>query len=96
MPLRETHTSCACRVASLNLKFELVGPYIWLDMRIHLPLPASFFDASSKTKKDAPPIVQLGGELVLMELQGEIQVEGERAGGVVGVLGFERPVSIHE
>jgi hypothetical protein len=62
------------------------------EMRIHLPLPASLFNASAKPKSDAPPIVQLGGELVLMELQGEIQVEGERAGGVVGVLGFERPV----
>jgi hypothetical protein len=30
---------------------------------------------------------------VLVELQGELSWEGDRAGGVVGVLGLDRPVS---
>lgn len=33
---------------------------------------------------------------MLVELQGELSWEGDRAGGVVGVLGLDRPVSYYK
>ncbi|BEJ03010.1 hypothetical protein CcaverHIS641_0101850 [Cutaneotrichosporon cavernicola] len=54
-------------------------------MRIHLPLhPHHFAQAGG-------PLAEIGGELVVIELQGELSWEGEQAGGVVGVLGLDRP-----
>jgi len=35
----------------------------------------------------------IGGDLVVIELQGELEWEGDKADGVVGVLGLDRPVS---
>ncbi|BEI87466.1 uncharacterized protein CcaverHIS019_0101840 [Cutaneotrichosporon cavernicola] len=55
-------------------------------MRIHLPLhPHHFAQAGG-------PLAEIGGELVVIELQGELSWEGEQAGGVVGVLGLDRPL----
>lgn len=77
-------------------------------MRIHLTLDPSHFvtakpggpSSSSKISgigngntNGAGPLAQLGGEVVLVELQGELNWEGDKDGGVVGVLGLDRPVS---
>lgn len=62
-------------------------------MRIHLPLDPHHFARQSVAGPSSSPLVQLGGELVILELQGELSWEGDKAGGVVGVLGLERPVS---
>jgi hypothetical protein len=58
-------------------------------MRIHLPLHPHHFVKST----GSGPLAEIGGELVVIELQGELSWEGEQAGGVVGVLGLDRPVS---
>ncbi|KAL1405820.1 hypothetical protein Q8F55_007498 [Vanrija albida] len=57
-------------------------------MRIHLPLHPHHFAAAPAAQG---PLARIGGELVVVELQGELAWEGDRAGGVVGVLGFDRP-----
>lgn len=62
-------------------------------MRIHLPLEPSFFSSQAVAGPSSGPLVQLGGDLVLIELQGELGWEGDKANGVVGVLGLDRPVS---
>lgn len=62
-------------------------------MRIHLSLdPAHFIQPVAGPSK--PPLIQLGSEIILIELQGELNWEGDKDDGVVGVLGFERPVSL--
>lgn len=58
-------------------------------MRIHLSLEPSLFGPSISS---GSPLAQLGDEVVLIELQGELGWEGGKEGGVVGVLGFDRPV----
>ena len=64
-------------------------------MRIHLTLEPSLFDKPAANGSTSSPLAQLGGEIVLIELQGELNWEGDKAGGVVGVLGLDRPVSYH-
>ena len=61
-------------------------------MRIHLPLDPEHFNAEPKAGPSSSPIAQLGGDLVLIELQGEVSWEGDKADGVIGVLGLDRPV----
>lgn len=63
-------------------------------MRISLTIPTSTIHAPAHAKTD-PPLVQLAGtgELVVIELQGELNYEGDPRGKVVGLLGFERMVS---
>jgi hypothetical protein len=63
-------------------------------MRIHLPLQPQHFQPipSSSSSSSSSPLIQLGGDLVIMELQGSLSHEGEKDGGVVGVLGLDRPV----
>lgn len=63
-------------------------------MRIHLPLHPHHFAAQPKAGPSAPPLVQLGGDLVLIELQGELSWDGDQTDGVVGVLGLDRPVRL--
>lgn len=65
-------------------------------MRIHLPLFPHHFAAPQDAAAGASsgPLARIGGELVLIELQGELQWDGDRANGVVGVLGFDRPVRV--
>lgn len=58
-------------------------------MRIHLPLEPKHF-----TSNPTGPLAKIGGDLVLIELQGKIEVEGDRANSVIGVLGLDRPVSM--
>ena len=61
-------------------------------MRIHLSLDAAHLHPPrSIAGPSSSPIVQIGGDLVLIELQGELSWEGDKADGVVGVLGLERP-----
>lgn len=60
-------------------------------MRIHLPLHPHHFAADSPAA--GGPFARIGGELVVIELQGELTWEGEKSNGVVGVLGLDRPVS---
>ncbi len=62
-------------------------------MRIHLTLKPSLFASQSTAGPSSGPLARLGDEVVLIELQGELGWEGEKEGGVVGVLGFDRPVS---
>lgn len=57
-------------------------------MRIHLPLEPKHF-----TSNPTGPLAKIGGDLVLIELQGRIEVEGDTANSVIGVLGLDRPVS---
>nr|KIR49442.1 hypothetical protein I312_01597 [Cryptococcus bacillisporus CA1280] len=60
-------------------------------MRIRLPLdPAQF--RITPTNASSPPLVQLGGDLVLVELQGELTWEGEKSNGAIGVIGLDTPV----
>lgn len=61
-------------------------------MRIHLSLDPSHL-AQPVAGPSSGPLVNIGGDLVLIELQGELSNEGEKAGGVVGILGLDRPVS---
>ncbi|WVQ95124.1 hypothetical protein IAU59_002218 [Kwoniella sp. CBS 9459] len=63
-------------------------------MRIHLPLHASQFAApvaAAGPSSSSSPLVTLGGDLVLIELQGELNYEGDHADGVIGVIGLDRP-----
>ncbi|OCF38434.1 hypothetical protein I317_07784, partial [Kwoniella heveanensis CBS 569] len=64
-------------------------------MRIHLPLHASQFASpavASSSSSSNSPLITLGGDLVLIELQGELSYEGdELADGVIGVIGLDRP-----
>lgn len=59
-------------------------------MRIHLPLDPIQFNVTP-TNASSPPLAQLGGNLVLVELQGGLTWEGEKSNGVVGVLGLDTP-----
>ncbi|WWC63499.1 uncharacterized protein I303_106102 [Kwoniella dejecticola CBS 10117] len=59
-------------------------------MRIHLPLHPSQFDPPSASSSSSP-LIQLGGDLVLVELQGELTYEGDKSDGVIGVIGLDRP-----
>jgi hypothetical protein len=59
-------------------------------MRIHLPLHPHHFTPQST----AGPLARIGGDLVVIELQGHLEWEGDKADGVVGVLGLDRPVSV--
>lgn len=62
-------------------------------MRIHLPLHPHHFVKPSAPTPGAGPLAEVGGELVVIELQGELTWDGENANGVVGILGLDRPVS---
>lgn len=64
-----------------------------LAMRIHLPLEPHHFVPQPSAGPSSSPLVSIGGDLVLIELQGELSWEGDKHNGVVGVLGFDRPVS---
>lgn len=64
-------------------------------MRIHLPLHPEHFVVAD-AGPSAPPLARIGGELVVVELQGELGWDGDKAGGVIGVLGLDRPVSSGE
>ncbi|ORY35730.1 hypothetical protein BCR39DRAFT_511764 [Naematelia encephala] len=63
-------------------------------MRIHLSLDPNHFNPSgqSSSSSSSSPLIKLGGDLVILELQGELSYEGDdRSGGVVGVIGLDRP-----
>jgi len=62
-------------------------------MRIHLSLDPKHL-VQGVAGPFAGPLVNIGGDLVLVELQGELNHEGDKEGGVVGILGLDRPVSI--
>ncbi|WVW85417.1 hypothetical protein I302_107455 [Kwoniella bestiolae CBS 10118] len=59
-------------------------------MRIHLPLHHSQLDPPSSSSASSP-LIQLGGDVVLVELQGELSYEGDKSDGVIGVIGLDRP-----
>ena len=61
-------------------------------MRIHLSLDPKHL-VQPVAGPSSGPLVNIGGDLVLVELQGELNHEGEKADGVVGILGLDRPVS---
>ena len=61
-------------------------------MRIHLPLHPRHVEQAAAAGPSQPPVYQLGGELVIIELQGELHWDGDKSNGVVGVLGLDRPV----
>ncbi|KAK8854624.1 hypothetical protein IAR55_003363 [Kwoniella newhampshirensis] len=63
-------------------------------MRIHLPLHPHHFaqpSAGTSSSSSPPPLVQLGGDLVIVELQGSLTYEGDKSNGVLGVIGLDRP-----
>lgn len=62
-------------------------------MRIHLSLDPNHL-AQPVAGPSSGPLVNVGGDLVLIELQGELNHEGEKADGVVGILGLDRPVCV--
>lgn len=63
-------------------------------MRIHLELkPELFAQPQPVAGPSSSPLMQIGGDLVLIELQGELSWEGDKSDAVVGVLGLDRPVS---
>jgi len=61
-------------------------------MRIHLSLDPKYL-VQGAAGPSSGPLVNIGGDLVLIELQGELNHEGDKDGGVVGILGLDRPVS---
>jgi chromosome transmission fidelity protein 8 len=61
-------------------------------MRIQIEIPPSLIKRPAPPAS-APPLVQIGGEMVIMELQGDLTFEGEPGGKVIGLLGLERMVS---
>jgi hypothetical protein len=61
-------------------------------MRIHLSLDPKHL-VQPAAGPSSGPLVNIGGDLVLVELQGELNHEGDKANGVVGILGLDRPVS---
>lgn len=61
-------------------------------MRIHLSLDPKHL-VQGVAGPSSGPLVNIGGDLVLVELQGELNHEGDKEGGVVGILGLDRPVS---
>ena len=60
-------------------------------MRIQLSLDPALLKAPVAGPSNLP-IAQIGGELVLIELQGELSGEGDKSDGVVGVLALDRSV----
>jgi hypothetical protein len=62
-------------------------------MRIHLSLDPKHL-VQGVAGPSSGPLVNIGGDLVLVELQGELNHEGDKEGGVVGILGLDRPVSV--
>jgi len=62
-------------------------------MRIHISFPASLLKDGPAASNIDPPMAKIGGDLVLLELQGELDCEGDASGQVIGVLGLERMVS---
>ena len=68
-------------------------------MRIDIPLsnlPLSLCSGASKAgpSSDAPPLLRIGDELVLLELQGTLETEGDVHGELVGRLDLSNPVSL--
>lgn len=61
-------------------------------MRIQIEIPPSLIKRPAPPAS-APPLVQIGGEMVIMELQGDLTFEGEPGGKVIGLLGLERMAS---
>jgi chromosome transmission fidelity protein 8 len=54
----------------------------------------------SKSLEDAPllppQLVKLGSdEIVLVELQGSLEVEGEKDGGIIGMMSMKNVVCLH-
>lgn len=67
-------------------------PHILPTMRIHLSLDPKHL-VQPVAGPSSGPLVNVGGDLVLIELQGELSHDGDNANGVVGILGLDRPVS---
>jgi hypothetical protein len=61
-------------------------------MRITIEIPTSIIKKPGPSPSD-PPLIQIGGDLVIMELQGDLTFEGNPQGKVIGLLGLERMVS---
>lgn len=59
-------------------------------MRIHIEIPPEFNSPYSSSDPDESPLfAKFGGETVLIELQGQLESEGDTAGRLIGVLGME-------
>lgn len=61
-------------------------------MRIYIPLSPSLLTDDPAKRCADPLMVKIGGDLVLIELQGELACEGDGAGQVIGILGLARLV----
>lgn len=62
-------------------------------MRIQINLPKSLVQAAPPASTD-PPLVQIGGDLVVIEVQGEMTFEGEPGNKVIGLLDLETIASL--
>jgi len=63
-------------------------------MRIHIEIPPSLlapFAPALGEEADAngPIFARIGGNIVLLELQGTLQAEGDKDGQLIGKLGME-------
>jgi hypothetical protein len=60
-------------------------------MRIHIDIPPALLSplASTPSEDQAPILAKLGGQTVLIELQGVLESEGDTAGRLIGRLGME-------
>lgn len=61
-------------------------------MRIHIDIPPALLSplaSESTTEPRAPILAKLGGQTVLIELQGVLESEGDVAGQLIGRLGME-------
>ncbi|OXG14725.1 chromosome transmission fidelity protein 8 [Cryptococcus neoformans Tu401-1] len=86
-----TRSPCTYSISPCTPLYRLLRPStLVFKMRIHLPLDPIHFNVTP-TSASSPPLVQLGGNLVLVELQGELAWEGEKSNGVIGVIGLDTP-----
>ena len=60
-------------------------------MRIHIEIPPSLLSPYAPTpgEEDSPIFARIGGHIVLLELQGMLQTEGDIDGQLIGRLGMD-------
>lgn len=63
-------------------------------MRIHISIPPSLLSPYSTPSdvdplEESPLFAKIGGQTVLVELQGTLETEGDTFGQLIGVLGME-------
>lgn len=60
------------------------------NMRIHISIPPELTSPYAASDPDESPLfARFGGDTVLIELQGQLESEGDTAGKLIGILGME-------